>query len=458
MTGVTNQTMTQRTPRASRVGYLCSLLVSALMFLGGSGAARAATDQDPLVGAPPSEPPDTAAVPAPPSPVPTSGPGPVERLPSSAYPETTSRGLYGGSLWSTFHGLQWPFYPRTGIGLSGYGWLDSGYEKINVGDPAQQRYTKEYLQQGRFLLRVTPTYSNERWFVQAQAELVANKDQTLAQPSVADTDDLWIRAGQWKKWDVTVGRFEAFEVYHLGMGLDLNTEERRGAFDATNSPPDFYGATFLFYRPGSPGNIALHLYPFRSLRFELLAQGGSFGGLNGIGGRPAVIFEQGVFRLKAAGEYQLLTARTPGDRTERRNRGVAATAQVVLDPNIELGANVGYAIIDLSDPNGVPNTGLSGNQLSFGGFVNGRVLPDTLVGLGANYVTFENLHLNSQTGANDRSTNLQTFAAVQYLVGKQLFLKLVGAYAKSHFEKSFSNMAPYADTMYSVRLRVMYLF
>ena len=47
---------------------------------------------------------------------------------------------------------------------------------------------------------------------------------------------------------------------------------------------------------------------------------------------------------------------------------------------------------------------------------------------------------------------------LQYLVGRQLFVKLVGAYAKSHFEKSFSNMDAYDDTMTSLRLRVMYLF
>src|SRR5678815_681069 len=51
------------------------------------------------------------------------GPGPVERLPPSAYPEEYTRGLYGGSLWMTFHGAQWPYYARTGIGVSGYGWV-----------------------------------------------------------------------------------------------------------------------------------------------------------------------------------------------------------------------------------------------------------------------------------------------------------------------------------------------
>ena len=32
------------------------------------------------------------------------------------------------------------------------------------------------------------------------------------------TDDLWIRFGAWNAWDVKVGRFEAWEVYHTGHG------------------------------------------------------------------------------------------------------------------------------------------------------------------------------------------------------------------------------------------------
>ena len=37
-------------------------------------------------------------------------------------------------------------------------------------------------------------------------------------------------------------------------------------------------------------------------------------------------------------------------------------------------------------------------------------------------------------------------------------MKLVGAYARSRFEKAFATVADYNDTMYSVRLRVLYLF
>jgi hypothetical protein len=52
----------------------------------------------------------------------------------------------------------------------------------------------------------------------------------------------------------------------------------------------------------------------------------------------------------------------------------------------------------------------------------------------------------------------QAFVAAQYLIRKQLFVKLVGAYAKSRFEKAFATVPDDNDTMYSVRLRVLYLF
>jgi hypothetical protein len=427
----------------------------AITLLGGMREARAddATSQAP------------ASAPAPSAPVPSSANSPtalVERLPSSAYPEPYLRGLHGGSMWLNMQGLQWPYYPRTAIGLSGYGWIDNDYKITRVGDPGQSDHNTKYFQQGRFLLRVTPTYSNGVWFVQAQGEVVANKDQldTQATQSVVDAEDVWVRAGEWQKWDVTVGRFEAFEVYHLGMGLDVNTDERIGAYDGSHTPPALYGATFLFYRPAGPGNVALHLYPTKSLRVEILGQWGNDNLLNYIGGRPAVIYDAGWIKAKAAAEYQWGTPQdpAPGQRNERRLRGVAGSVQFVLAPWIEFGPNIGYAVTDLFTPaSPTPNTGLSGNETSFGGFVNAQVTPGLLVGAGANYAKFSNLHQNAE-GQFDTSTNSQYFLAVQYLLFNQLFIKLVGGYAKSHFDYSFSNMNPYDDDMFSVRLRLMYLY
>src|SRR5437868_5400892 len=64
--------------------------------------------------------------------------GPVERLGPSAFPEPRVRGIRGGSLWMTFHGLQWPYYPKTGIGVSGSAWIDTGFESIKRGNPTEQ--------------------------------------------------------------------------------------------------------------------------------------------------------------------------------------------------------------------------------------------------------------------------------------------------------------------------------
>ncbi len=425
---------------------------------------------------PPPAPPPPSPPPAPPSPIASAaaaspppaapaseggGPGPVERLPPSAYPEEYSRGLYGGSLWSTFHGVQWPYYPRTGIGVSGYAWLDNSFEQINIDQPsATYDYTREHLQQGRILLRVTPTYSRGDLFVQAQAEIVANKDQSQTQPAtgVVDADDVWARIGQWKKWDLMFGRFEAFEIYHRGMGLDINTEERLGAFDAVNQPPDIYGATFMFDRPARPGNVAFHAYPYKYLRLELLAQYGGLAQFNEIGGRPAAVFDIGWLKVKAAAEYQWLTARNQGDREEKRNRGWAGSVQFVFAPFLEGGINYGYSSNLVYTPAGILDTTKTAQLSSIGMFVNARVIEDVLVGAGVNYVSTANEHFNTSTGYADFATNTQTFVAVQYLLWKQLFVKLVGAYANSRFEQSYNTSRPYNDQMFSARLRVLYLF
>jgi len=164
-----------------------------------TGAARAA-EADPFAGAPPAVVPgnpapaqtgDSEAPGAVPgnatvsqapaaSPATSAGavvPGVVEQLPASAYPEPVIRGLYGGPLWLDMQGLQWPYMPQSGVGISGYGWVDGNYRLIRTGNSAISPKFTELLDQGRFLLRVTPTYTNGQWFVQTQAEFVANTNQ-----------------------------------------------------------------------------------------------------------------------------------------------------------------------------------------------------------------------------------------------------------------------------------------
>ena len=64
------------------------------------------------------------------------------------------------------------------------------------------------------------------WPISARPASVSN---TVCNAGTFTADDLWIRVGQRNLWDVKVGRFEGWEIYHLGMGLDSYTLERMGA-------------------------------------------------------------------------------------------------------------------------------------------------------------------------------------------------------------------------------------
>lgn len=426
--------------------------------------------------APPEAVPSKSKVPAAPAAAPAQSaaalaPGIVEELPASAYPEPVTRGLYGGPLWLDMQGLQWPYMRRTGVGISGSGWIDGNYRLIRSGNPQVSPKFHELLDQGRFVLRITPTYTNGTWFVQAQAEVVANTNQVDIQPApgIVSADDVWVRAGVWNAWDVTVGRMQAFDVYPLGMGLDLNTYERLGAFDPsfTSSPngygrvPALYNAEYLFYRPGGTGgsrvgDVALHGYALGStLRIEALGQFGNDGVTNLVGGRPAVIFDLGFLKLRGALEYQYRFAEDPAQTATNtvKSRGGAGSAQVVFAPYVEAGVNYGQATIDATGPHGA-DEGQSGDRRSYGGFIDAVPLagiwPDLMIGAGVNYATFHNLFAES-------SSNLQWYGAVQYLFYKQLYVKLVGGYAKSHFDNRVTS-TPYDDDMFSVRIRLQYLF
>jgi len=468
--------------------WVCSIsstgaaVLVALIVLG-AGTARAA-DADPFAenpgGTPPEKVPSKSSVPpapasAPPAAAASISPGIIEQLPASAYPEPYTRGLYGGPLWLDMQGLQWPYLPHTGIGISGYGWFDGNARMIRSGNINIPARTYELLDQGRFVLRVTPTYVKETWFVQVQAEIVANTNQYSPQGTagaidgVVAADDVWLRTGALQEWDVTVGRFQAFDVYPLGMGLDLNTYERLGAYDPVSSGgpnlpgavASLYAADFMLYRPNLAhvGNAALHLYPFPFLRIELLGQFGNDGSLNYAGGRPAAIFDVGWLKVRGALEYQYAWNIDSDSRflSTKKNRGGAGSVQVVLAPFVEASFNFGYASIDVADASkGGENHSASGDRLSVGGFIDvaplPAQLPNLLLGAVVNYATFQNILMDPE-----RSTNRQQYIAVQFLFYKQLYLKVVGGYAKSHFENQASKPA-YDDDMFSLRVRLQYLF
>jgi hypothetical protein len=415
----------------------------------------------------PPEPPPAPAKPQPPVPPPVNPVfkageavlGAVERLPPASYPNVPTRGIPGGSLATTFHGLQFPYYPKTGIGVSGYVWLDTGYEHISRGNPSEQgiKYT---LQQGRLVLRMTPTWSNGNYFIQGQAEFVAEKDQSQAQPNTVDTDDMWIKFGKWRSWDVQVGRYEAWEVYHFGMGLDLYTLERNGATDTVYSAPAIYGLTYAFYRPAGVGQAAGHIYVNDNLRFELGTQFGNETGSNVMAVRPVGVYDLGWMKLKAGAEWRQLSDQGDTAKGWTHQRGVGGGVQFIYNPYFEIGGNAAYGLVDQIDSTtgGVNQTG-SYTNYSFGGFANARIVEDLTAGVGYDYTYLWDLHYdpNPLVNRTQRFRHEQTFFAIQYVVAKVLYVKVVAAYARADFAPTFKG--PITDNeMLSARLRLQYVF
>ncbi len=189
----------------------------------------------------------------------------LESLPGSAYPEPYTRGIKYGSLWRTFHGHQWPYMPQIGdkpglrVGFSGYVWSDLSNAKITADESlagAKVFDQNKWTSQTRGIIRVTPTYNaGDDWFAQANAEAVVQGSMNADPVTqvLATTDDVWVRFGKWNLFDVTVGRFQAWEIAnHFGMGLDWATLERQGAMiigqGSLDRPTDGYALNYFWDR------------------------------------------------------------------------------------------------------------------------------------------------------------------------------------------------------------------
>ena len=269
------------------------------------------------------------------------------------------RGLYGSSLWLDMQGYQWPYYPRIGVGISGYGWVDTDYKRTRIGDVGQSDHTTKLFGQGRFALRVTPTYSNGSWFVQAQAELIANLDQLDPQPQVVGTDDLWVRTGVWKRWDVTVGRFEG--VLRLPPGHGPGPQHRRAhrrlrqtaalarSRSRTSPATSTTGPRAREHRAPPLSGRAPAASSF-SAQWGNAAATANTGNVWAAGSR--IIYDLGWLKFRVAAEYRYASPQDPAPdmHNEYRNRGLAGSMQFVLAPWVEFGPNIGRAVTDVFTP------------------------------------------------------------------------------------------------------------
>jgi hypothetical protein len=381
----------------------------------------------------------------------------IERLPPAR--EVYPRGIPMGSMEMIWHGLQWPHYPVTGLPISGNIWVDSGYER-SERSLASENDRAFWLQQGYFTLRASPTWSNGNLFVQAQAELLAWHSSVRGNQPI-DVDDAWVKFGMWDKFDLQLGRFEAWEIYHKGMGFERNTLEDIGAFDESGGRDstivDIYEVNYAFYRSDGYGQAAVHYYPFKFLRFEVAGLLGNESGFNAIGVRPTGILDFGFIKLKVGGEYKKESDWETNQKREAESRGMGASLQFVYSSYVEGGINGAYGIIDRIGPDGRVDEKGSPTTASVGAFVNARPWRDLVLGAGANYTDQDNRQYNSQVDDVGHFTHRQFFGAIQHSIFiPELTAKVVLAYAKARMDESFDNDK--TNEMMSARLRVRYVF
>lgn len=399
----------------------------------------------------------------------------LESLPASAFPSAQVRGIKYGSLWRTFHGQQWPYMPRIGtqpslrIGFSGYLWNDLSNSRINPGESTGLDDQNRWMTQTRGIIRVTPTYNaDDNWFVQGNAESVVQGDMRpdIVTGVTATTDDVWVRAGKWDLFDVQVGRFQGWEIgNHFGMGLDWATLERQGAWITTGNvskPTDGYGLSFFWDRQNYLlGTYALHVYPTKFLRGELLGHVGA--GLSKATNpyqmdiRPSAIFDIGILKVKAGWEYGTSKPQDATNLTRDEKNGYGVAAQVVLAPYIEFGGMFSRGFQDVLDINGNVDFANSLTLQTFGGFLNASPgLEPLVLGVGAFWNSQENTRWDPARGKVDTNDQQTMFAAVQYVVFDHLYAKFVLAHASNQVDNR--DTGTYTNTSTSGRLRLELLY
>ena len=81
-----------------------------------------------------------------------------------------------------------------------------------------------------------------------------------------------------------------------------------------------------------------------------------------------------------------------------------------------------------------------------------------LAGIGLDWTTQRDSFLATNSNDNDFTAHLQSFAALQYLMAGQLYIKAVFGFARADFLPSDPSVSEWRNYMYSGRIRLMYLY
>ena len=331
---------------------------------------------------------------------------------------------------------------RSPLDLQGTFWIDTGYLDRANAQAGQYDQVANYMQ-GRFILAGTYTARLGEYYAAARLELLGLVNEYAKSQYEPHTLDAYVRAGH-ARWDVTVGRFLAWEVYYRGQGIELYTAEEAGALGA----PTLYLLDFTRGHKNEAGQAAIHVYPFDFLAFELAGVYGQENNQNCVGFRPVASVTVGPARLIGGFEYLRQVPQTEADKVEGTSMGAAGRLEVAILPSIVVGADVSWADIERLDIQGLMDTDHTLNKVSVGGFADIGFWKSS-VGLGYH----RTMQDNEQGEAN---THDQLFVSyLQRLPIEGLSLKAVYGFARGHIE-DVDTGAEWENDMHSFRVRALF--
>lgn len=282
--------------------------------------------------------------------------------------------------------------------------LDVGYASYKYPERLDRPGETLHDMRGRFVLGPQFQYElQDGYYLNVVTQLVAWVREEEEQYQI-NADDVYVQYGKGDTWDLQVGRFMTWRVYHKGLGFDIFTLEDQGAsksYPISNGifAVHTYEVDYIFLR-NSPyvggevaGRAAFHYYPIDELGFEAALAYGLAGsrGLNTWGGRFAADFQWEFLRLSAAAEYRKQTLTGPPNVTQNvgtpeetvvecelcgssNNLGFGGGAIVTLLPlrfggGVAKGFDESFSPVGDSQGDAAPDIAGSGSRLSLGGYV-----------------------------------------------------------------------------------------
>ncbi len=392
--------MKARASISHRTGLSGLGLLAALLLLLGPGVARA-QPEEPAAGSAaagdddeeePQEPAADAGKPAA-RPEPEAKPSAAAKLAAPAAPPSDEAAQANQDDYQLEHPNGFVHPPFTGT-LQWHGGLEADTTYARYSDEGDTRPQSFNDIRGRFVVGPTLEYrfgAQQAWFVAARGELVAwLRDSTTYQ---VNADDVYGQVGRKGTWDLKLGRFQTWRVYHKGGGFDLYTIEDQGACAATSLTtgscslesgtfgPHTYEVSYNYYREPA-GRAALHVYPTPWSGIELASSVGNAGGSNQLGARGAGLIHFDFLRVSVAAEYRVTkpgqeqasmdpttgATTTCANCNVTRNYGFGGGVELTVKP-IAIGLNGAQAHdLNYTAANGTLNKDNSQTRTSLGGY------------------------------------------------------------------------------------------